>query len=50
MQENRRRYNLDSYLFITRNVLPRLKELGATDEQINSIMVDNPRRFFEGQQ
>ena len=50
MQENRRRYNPDSYLFITRNVLPRLKELGATDEQVNSIMVDNPRRFFEGQQ
>ena len=50
IQENRRRYNPDSYLFITRNVLPRLKELGATDEQVNSIMIDNPRRFFEGQQ
>lgn len=40
--------NPDSYLFITRNVLPRLQELGASLEDINKIMVDNPRRFFEG--
>ncbi|MCH7787664.1 MAG: hypothetical protein IIC22_09150, partial [Chloroflexi bacterium] len=48
IQEDRQRYNPDGYLFITRKVLPRLRELGATEEQINQIMVDNPRRFFEG--
>jgi len=25
-----------------------LLELGASQENINQIMVDNPRRFFEG--
>ena len=46
LAEQRRAFNPDGYLFITRRVLPRLKELGATDEDINAIMVDNPRRFF----
>lgn len=41
--------NPDGYLFITRKVLPRLQELGASSEDIHKIMVDNPRRFFEGQ-
>ena len=47
-QEQRRQYNPDSYLFITRNVLPRLRELGVPEETVTQIMVDNPRRFFEG--
>ncbi|MCH9017684.1 MAG: phosphotriesterase-related protein, partial [Chloroflexi bacterium] len=34
--------------FITRNVLPRLRELGVSDKVIDQIMVQNPRRFFEG--
>jgi phosphotriesterase-related protein len=46
-QEDRRRANPEGYTFISRNVLPRLKEIGATDDDINKIMVDNPRRFFE---
>jgi len=49
VQEDRRRANPDGFNFITRNVLPRLKELGVSDEDITQIMVDNPRRFFEGQ-
>ena len=48
VQEERFRYNPDGYNFITRNVLPRLKESGVSDEVINQIMVENPRRFFEG--
>ena len=48
VQEERFKYNPDGYNFITRNVLPRLKELGVTDGTINQIMVENPRRFFEG--
>jgi len=47
MQEDRRQFNPDGYLFITRNVLPRLKELGASDQDIHQIMVNNPRNFFE---
>jgi phosphotriesterase-related protein len=48
VQEERRRANPDGYNFIARRVLPRLKELGASEEDIHKIMVENPRRFFEG--
>jgi phosphotriesterase-related protein len=48
VQEERRRANPDGYNFIPRKVLPRLKELGASDQDIQQIMVENPRRFFEG--
>ena len=47
-QEERRRANPDGYNFIPRKVLPRLRELGASDQDIQQIMVENPRRFFEG--
>ena len=40
--------NPDGYLFITRRVLPRLAQLGASQNDIHKIMIDNPRRFFEG--
>ena len=48
VQEERRRANPDGYSFIARKVLPRLKELGASDDDIHQIMIENPRRFFEG--
>jgi phosphotriesterase-related protein len=48
VQAERRMANPDGYLFITRHVLPRLKDLGASDQDIQQIMVENPRRFFEG--
>jgi phosphotriesterase-related protein len=47
LRDERRNYNPDGYLFITRKVLPYLSELGVSDGDINQIMVDNPRRFFE---
>ena len=50
IQADRRRYNPDGYLFITRKVLPRLLELGATQDDVDNIMIHNPRRFFEGAQ
>jgi phosphotriesterase-related protein len=34
------------YLHISRDVLPALRELGVTDEQIATMMVENPRRYF----
>ncbi len=49
VQEARRRANPDGYNFIPRYVLPRLKELGATDADIRQLTVENPRRFFEGE-
>ena len=48
VQEERFKYNPDGYNFIARNVLPKLRNMGISDELINQIMVDNPRRFFEG--
>lgn len=48
VQEERRRANPDGYNFITRRVLPRLRELGVSDQDIRQIMVENPRRFFGG--
>lgn len=30
-------------------IIPMLKEGGATDEQIDKFLVDNPRRFFKGE-
>ena len=40
--------NPDAWLFISRHVLPYLKELGATDADIKTLMIDNPRRYIEG--
>lgn len=48
VQEARRRANPDGYNFISRKVLPRLRELGASEQDIQQIMVENPRRFFAG--
>ncbi len=30
-------------------ILPKLLELGATQEQIDTMLIDNPRRFFAGE-
>lgn len=35
------------YLHIHRDVLPALREHGVTDEQIHTMLVDNPRRYLE---
>jgi predicted metal-dependent phosphotriesterase family hydrolase len=40
--------NPDGYLWISRGVLPYLRELGVSDRAVNALMVENPRRFFEG--
>ncbi len=43
-----RRYNPDGWLFATRKLFPRLRELGISQEQIDRLNHDNPRRFFGG--
>lgn len=35
------------YLHITRDVVPALKERGVSDEQVDTMLVDNPRKIFE---
>lgn len=35
------------YEHIARDVLPALRERGVTDEQVRTMLVDNPRRYFE---
>ncbi len=37
------------YLHIHNDVIPALKQRGVTDEQIHTMLVDNPRRIFERQ-
>ena len=44
------RLNPDGYLVISREVLPRLRQMGVSEETIDQMMVENPRRFFEGRQ
>jgi phosphotriesterase-related protein len=37
------------YLHIHNDVIPALKERGVTDEQLTTMLVDNPRNIFENQ-
>ncbi len=36
-------------LHFTKRIVPKLLESGATQEQIEALLVDNPRRFFAGE-
>ena len=38
--------NPDQYLYMNKHVIPELRELGATDQDIKTLFVDNPRRFL----
>jgi phosphotriesterase-related protein len=37
------------YLHIHNDVLPALRELGVTEDQLHTMLIDNPRRIFERQ-
>ena len=39
--------NPDGYLWISRGVLPYMRELGISDRAVDKLMIDNPRNFFE---
>ncbi|MCL2323278.1 MAG: hypothetical protein FWC47_14395 [Oscillospiraceae bacterium] len=39
---------LGGYHIIFESFLPRLRELGVSEDQIDDMMVKNPRRYFEG--
>jgi phosphotriesterase-related protein len=47
-QEEKQLSNPDGYLFVTRRVLPRLREMGFSQGQLDDILTENPKRFFEG--
>jgi phosphotriesterase-related protein len=47
--EMRKAYNPDGYCFVVRKVLPRLRELGVSEEDIHAVTVDAPRRLFGGE-
>ena len=47
-ETQRRAYNPDDISFISRKVIPRLLELGVTDEDIRIMMIDVPRQVFGG--
>jgi phosphotriesterase-related protein len=36
-----------NYLHISNDVLPALRERGVSEEQIDTMLVGNPRRYFE---
>lgn len=40
--------NPDQYLYMHRQVIPMLRELGTREEDIQRLFVDNPRRFLAG--
>lgn len=33
----------------SRNIVPKLLDIGITQEEIDRLLIDNPRRFFEGE-
>lgn len=44
----REKLNPHNYLYIKNIVFPQLQEMGVSENIINSILVDAPRKFFEG--
>ena len=40
--------NPDGYLWLSRAIIPRLTDAGVTQTVIDRMMIENPRRYFEG--
>ena len=40
--------NPDGYLYMHRHVIPDLKSMGVGEDTIDTLFVDNPKRFFSG--
>lgn len=47
-EEELTKRNPHGYLYMKNVVFPELRDMGVSDETLNRIFVDNPRRFFEG--
>jgi phosphotriesterase-related protein len=46
--QKRKKMNPHNYLYIKNVVFPQLREMGVSGDVISSILVDAPRKFFEG--
>ena len=46
--EVRRKSNPYGFLYIQTVVFPQLREWGVSEAVLKSLLVDNPRHFFEG--
>jgi phosphotriesterase-related protein len=46
--EAKEKLNPDGMLFTSRKVIPYLKHIGVAEQQVQTMTVDNPRRFFGG--
>ena len=44
----RKQINPHDYLYIKKVIFPMLREMGLSEEVIDSILIDAPRQFFEG--
>ena len=47
-EAERLEYNPHGFLYLKKVVLPELREMGVSEETLESMFVDVPRRFFEG--
>jgi len=41
-------HNPDGYLYMHRKVMPELKEMGVSEEEIRILFEENPKKFFSG--
>ncbi len=46
--QKRKKLNPYNYLYIKNTVFPQLREMGVSEEVISTVLVDAPRKFFEG--
>jgi phosphotriesterase-related protein len=46
--QKRKKRNPHDYLYIQKVVFPQLLEMGLSERIVNSLLVDAPRKFFEG--
>jgi len=47
-EEERSARNPHGFLYIKKVVIPRLKEMGVSEDILSTLCVDGPRNFFEG--
>lgn len=48
-QHEFQRHNPDQFLFIHRQVIPQLKAMGASEQDVETLFVKNPRRYLTGE-
>jgi phosphotriesterase-related protein len=46
--ENQQQFAKWSYTHLFKDILPKLRAIGVSEAQIQTMLVDNPQRFFGG--